>query len=102
MLVAMSELPAPTGARDPWPTLVTNSALPDEHYVREAAILGLAMDCVLGRDSFEAENAIAWSRRLMDEYEHSEHDGDCTKQAHTCSRCLCDEALSQAREEFGG
>lgn len=78
--------------------LVTDSSLPDKHFVREAAIALLARDVLLGHDSESAENAIAWARYFVDGWENSEHDGDCIKRAHTCSRCMIDEAKREAQE----
>lgn len=83
----------------PW-QLVTDSSLPHTHFVREAAILILAEDALLGEDSRSAENAVAWSRKLMDDHEDAEHYGDCVKQAITCLRCLCDDAKALAQKRY--
>ena len=66
--------------------LVSDSGKPDGHFIREAAILDLARDCLLGHDSHQAENAVAWARRLMNGHEGEEHSGDCTRQPWTCAR----------------
>jgi hypothetical protein len=84
------------------PRLVTDSSLPMEHFIREAAITWLAKETLLGQDSRSAENALAAARRFMDEYEHSEHFGDCTKQPQSCQRCICDEALAETRRDYNG
>ena len=39
---------------------------------------------------------LAWAREVFDRYRDAEHSGDCTKQAHTCGRCLVEDALSHA------
>ena len=81
------------------PMLVTNSGLPEAHFVREAAIAWLAFDALLGHDSHMAENALAWARALMDAHQHEAHDGDCTNQPMTCLRCLCDDAIKHAEDD---
>lgn len=93
--------PEPTQRRAPWYGLVTDSGKPDNHFIREGAILELAQDCVLGHDAVLADNALIWSRHFMDVYEASQHDGDCTNQAHTCARCMCDEAMEESRRAHG-
>ena len=87
----------PQPSRPVW-QLVTDSGLPYEHFVREAAIALLARDALLGHDSKDAENALVWSRHIMDKHENAEHNGDCVSQCCTCIRCMCDEAKREARE----
>lgn len=80
----------------PFAQLVTNSSFTPTYFVRETTILLLARDVVIAGDSSEAENAVAWARDVVDTYENSPHDGDCTNQPQTCFRCLIDAANREA------
>jgi hypothetical protein len=64
---------------------------------REAVILLLAADSVMIGDHESAEAAVAWTRRLFDGVDtdpiwaDGRHQGDCTKDAFTCSRCVLED-----------
>jgi len=71
--------------------------------IRETAVLLLAADIALC-DSLAAENALEMARRIeksVDEdpiWANGKHEGDCTKQPHTCSRCVLEDMEDRARE----
>ena len=66
----------------------------------EAAILWLAMDLVIGDEvdlDYAVEHTTAWVYRMDNDPDSpwldGRHCGDCTKTAHTCVRCLYENAL---------
>lgn len=67
----------------------------------DAAILWLAMDSVIG-DELDLDYAVAHTKRwvyYMDNDPQSpwadgQHSGDCTQTAHTCARCMYENALA--------
>jgi hypothetical protein len=75
--------------------------------VREAALCLLAADALLADDARTAEAALSWTRRLeqaLDEepWADGKHSGDCTKTAHTCTRCVIEELEGEARARWEG
>lgn len=71
---------------------------------REAAVALLAADALISEDFYKAEAALNWARNL----EHAvdtdpmwakgRHEGDCTKTAHTCCRCVLEEFEAKAEK----
>lgn len=83
-------------------TLVTNSALPESHFVREMAIALAASDALAGEDSSTVENAVTWARRLFASAEAAPvHDGDCVNACATCVLCFVQQFVDEARERSG-
>lgn len=72
--------------------------------IREISILLLAVDSMLCWDFTDADKAVAWSRRLVENIDvnpmwaNGRHQGDCTHDIHTCSRCLVEKFEAQARQ----
>lgn len=78
----------------------------EEQVVHEVAILLIAADAVAGEDFRRGEDAIAWARKHDEALEgepwsNGRHCGDCTKQPHTCLRCVMEEAEERAKELIG-
>ena len=49
---------------------------------------------LLDRD--EGGNLMVWARRQILAGKDAIHDGDCTKQCHSCQRCQADRAFADA------
>jgi hypothetical protein len=83
---------------DDWPT---------EEVIRETAILLFAADAVLVGDMPNREAALSWSIRIFESadtdplWANGRHEGDCTNQPMTCTRCLCEEYIEEARKRWG-
>lgn len=71
--------------------------LPKENVI-ECAILLIATDSAL-LDGDKAENAVTWARNLYDN-SHGPHDGDCTFQPCTCTRCYFECFYLEALERY--
>lgn len=78
---------------------------PDE--LEDCAILLMAADARLSGDWWSAQAALEWARRMAASLETDEmyaggkHHGDCTKHAHTCSRCFVERYRAEAQERWG-
>lgn len=79
---------------------------PSREEIEDAAILLMAADARLAGDWWSAPSALEWARRLSASLETDEmyaeglHHGDCTRHAHTCSRCVVERARAEARARF--
>lgn len=74
---------------------------PTDAEVRNAALCVIALEECLA-DAMTPERAIAYARGIeaaLDEepWADGKHCGDCTKDAHTCARCLVEQAERDAR-----
>jgi hypothetical protein len=73
-----------------------------EASIREIAICLMAADDLL-TDFARVEDAVAFARRIADGVDSDplwadgRHDGDCTSQPHTCSRCVLEGYEDKAR-----
>lgn len=63
--------------------------------LRDVTLLLIAIDGVMGDDE-NPEAALARARRLWLAGKDAEHDGDCTKQPHTCMRCFVEKWQQEA------
>lgn len=76
---------------------------PTDAEIRETAVLLLAADLALC-DNQNAEMALMYARRIERSVEENpiwangRHDGDCTKQPMTCSRCVLEDMEDRARK----
>lgn len=82
-----------------------------EQKLRDAATLLAAIDHVLW-DDMELEKSIWFAKRWIASVDNDplwadgRHEGDCTKQPHTCSRCVLEDYEDRIRamwkDEGGG
>lgn len=83
-------------------TLMTDSSLPETHFLREMAIAVAASDALAGEDSSSVENAVVWARRLFGSVEAEPiHNGDCVYACSTCTLCFVQAFIDEARERSG-
>lgn len=88
---------------DATPSVVAEVAEYPQASIRELAIGLMAADMLL-TDFIEAEASVVWTRRLFDScdtdplWANGRHDGDCTNQPMTCTRCVVEEWEAKARE----
>lgn len=81
------------------------SEMPPEQNLHECAVLLAAADHTLC-DDMTAEKAVEFARRSWHVMEtdplwaNGRHDGDCTKHAHSCARCYCEDYEREARERW--
>lgn len=72
---------------------------------RQAAILLSAVDAVLC-DDMEVDKAVWFARRLATAVDsdpmwaNGRHDGDCTKQPHSCIRCQIEAYEADAKKRY--